>query len=95
MLNKDTYNLTQTLQGAIFQGAFNTYQASLSEDAKNNQPPPHPLMQIRRGYAESPAWMMIQAKEFDPEPLTVEKLMIRANLLRAKSHSGDFRVIGE
>ena len=78
MLNKDTYNLTQTVQGAIFQGAFNAYQASLSEDAKNNQPSPHPLMQIKRGYAESPAWMMIQAKEFDPEPLTVEKLVIRA-----------------
>lgn len=78
MLNQTLYNLTQQLQGAIFQGAFQAYQASLDDEGKANQPTPHPLMQIKRGYAESPGWMMVQAQEFHPEPLTVENLVIRA-----------------
>lgn len=78
MFDQNLYNLTQQLQGAIFQGAFQAYQTSLDADAQANQPTPHPLMQVKRGYAESPGWMMVQAQEFDPEPITVEKLVIRA-----------------
>ena len=74
MLDKELYNLTQNLQGLIFQQAFNEYQANQEEAP----PPPPPIMQLRRGYAESPAWFMVQAAEFDPEPLTVERLRKRA-----------------
>jgi hypothetical protein len=37
-----------------------------------------PLLQLRRGHAESPAWLMVQAAEFEPEPLSVERLRVRA-----------------
>jgi hypothetical protein len=39
--------------------------------------PPHPLLQLRAGLAESPGWFLLQAAEFDPEPLTVETLRVR------------------
>jgi DNA-binding PadR family transcriptional regulator len=35
------------------------------------------ILQLRPAFAESPSWFMIQAAEFDPEPLTVEKLRVR------------------
>jgi Mn-dependent DtxR family transcriptional regulator len=35
-------------------------------------------MQLRRGFAESPAWMMVQAWEFHPEPLSVARFRVRA-----------------
>lgn len=38
---------------------------------------PLPIFQVRRGLAESPGWFMIQAVEFDPEPLTVDGLRVR------------------
>lgn len=71
-LNSQFYDLTQQTQGAIFGGIFALWQHL---DAMPDPPPP--IMQLRRGYAESPAWYMIQAAEFYPEPLTVEKLRVR------------------
>jgi hypothetical protein len=39
--------------------------------------PLSPLLAVRSGYAESPGWFMVQAAEFDPEPLTVRSLRVR------------------
>jgi hypothetical protein len=76
--NADLYNLTQQLQGTMYQAGQKHYLASLSEDERDNQPQRPPLMNIRGGSAESIGWMMVQLLEFDPEPLTVEKFRVRA-----------------
>jgi DNA-binding MarR family transcriptional regulator len=34
-------------------------------------------LQLRAANAESPSWFLVQAAEFDPEPLTVAKLRVR------------------
>jgi len=72
MLDAQLYDLTQQVQGAMF-AALGTVRSRLKEPL----PPPPPLLQIRAGYAESPGWFMVQAAEFDPEPLTVENLRRR------------------
>ena len=72
MMNAEFYNLTQQTQAQLYY-AMRAAQAELAAD----QPPLPPLLQIRAGYAESPAWFMVQAAEFDPEPLTVENLRVR------------------
>jgi hypothetical protein len=71
-MDANFYNLTQQTQGAIFGAIFAQMQKEVI-----TPPQPHPLMQVQRGYAEAPAWFMIQAAEFDPEPLTVAKLRVR------------------
>lgn len=63
----DFYNRTQNLAGAMITAARQ----------RVTLPDPPLLIKFRRGYAEAPAWFMIQAAEFDPEPLTVEKLRVR------------------
>jgi hypothetical protein len=65
----DFYNLSQSLAGAIF-GAMIKYMERPSDS-------PPPLLQLRRGRAEAPAWFLVQALEFDPEPISVEKLRVR------------------
>ena len=71
------YDRTQSLQGLL-------WQASMAQKARQPQaessPAPNPpiIMQLRRGLAESPAWFMVQALEFDPEPLSVARLRVRA-----------------
>jgi DNA-binding PadR family transcriptional regulator len=72
------YDLTQNAQGMIFQAAFQHFLSSTSEEERARQPEAPLLMQLRRGYAESPHWMMVQAQEFYPEPLTVETFRKRA-----------------
>ena len=72
MFNAEFYNFTQQVQGAMFQALF-AGQGKLDEPL----PSPPPLMQVRSGYAESPGWFLIQALEFDPEPITVENLRVR------------------
>jgi predicted transcriptional regulator len=72
MFNSDFYNLTQEAQGAIFQAGYKLNAAAAAPAS------PNPLLQVRRGLAESPGWLFIQAAEFDPEPLSVEKLRVRA-----------------
>jgi hypothetical protein len=66
------YDLTQEAAGSIF-GAM---RAAGPRAGEQPEPPP-PLLQVQRGYAESPAWFLIQAAEFDPEPLTVANLRVR------------------
>jgi hypothetical protein len=75
--NAALYDLTQNTQGIVWQAAFQQYQARLSETERASQVMPL-LLQLRSGYAESPGWMMIQAAEFDPEPLSVERFRKRA-----------------
>jgi hypothetical protein len=70
-LNAALYERTQELQGMMFQAAM-----ALSHAEATAAPPP--LLQVRRGWAESPAWLLVQAAEFEPEPLSVERLRVRA-----------------
>jgi len=70
--NADTYNFLMNVMGAYFQ-AMGAVRSKLDE-----QPPaPPPLLAVRGGYAESPAWYMIQAAEFDPKPINVKNLRVR------------------
>lgn len=73
-LDADFYNLTQNAIGNVFGVAYGAYQAG-DYDPLPDIPP---IWMVRRGLAESPAWMMVQAQEFDPEPITVENLRVRA-----------------
>lgn len=71
----DLYDLTQALSGAIF-GALAQAQ---QEEVGSGDPAPEesPLFALRRGRAESPGWFLIQALEFDPEPVSVARLRVR------------------
>jgi Helix-turn-helix family len=71
MSNSEFYELTQAFQGAIAQAGMALLPEPLP--ASDNV-----LFQLRRGYAESPAWFLVQAQEFDPEPLSVGRLRRRA-----------------
>jgi hypothetical protein len=66
------YDLTQEVGGAIFSAML-----AVQRRAAAQPDPPPPLLQFRRGYAESPAWLLVQTAEFDPEPLTLENLRVR------------------
>lgn len=71
-LDASFYDLTQDAYGAAVE-AILTHMPALSDPA--DQPPV--LSQLRRGKAESPSWYLVQAQEFDPEPLTVENIRVR------------------
>lgn len=71
VLDAQFYDLTQSLWGA-FAAAMGVMRA------RDPQPPPTPpILQLRAGLAESPGWFLVQAAEFDPEPLSVERLRVR------------------
>lgn len=70
-LDAALYDRTQNLQGLLM-------QAGLSRYTPPTPPTPMPLLQLRRGLAESAAWFLVQAAEFEPEPLSVERLRVRA-----------------
>jgi DNA-binding MarR family transcriptional regulator len=70
VLDSTFYDLTQEAGAAIL--AWHR-RMQTRRDA-----PSDPLLaELRRGYAESPSWFLIQAMEFDPEPLTVASLRVR------------------
>lgn len=73
--NATLYNFTQQMQGQIFFAAFKTNLSADVQAEWQNRPP---LMNLKRGYAESPAWVLVQALEFAPDPLTVERFRKRA-----------------
>jgi Helix-turn-helix family len=73
--NSELYDFTQNLQGTIFYSAFVSHVSDEDKQAWQDRPA---IMNIRRGYAESPGWMMVQALEFAPEPLSVERFRRRA-----------------
>lgn len=68
-LDSAVYDLTQEAGGAIFM-AMRAAQAG-------EQTVLPALLQLRRGYAESPAWLLVQATEFAPAPLTLAGLRVR------------------
>src|SRR5687768_1520441 len=70
--NAALYDMTQNLQGQLFQ------TAQALAPAPTTPSTPSPLLQLHRGLAESPAWLMVQVSEFEPEPLSVERLRVRA-----------------
>jgi hypothetical protein len=72
MLDEALYNLMMETQAAIF-AAASVGTASTGEVSES----PPALLQINAGRAESPGWFLVQATEFDPEPLTVADLRIR------------------
>jgi hypothetical protein len=71
-LDATFYDLTQEVAGAIFSAML-----AVQRRAEVQPEPPPPLLQFRRGYAESPAWLLVQTAEFAPEPLTIENLRVR------------------
>jgi hypothetical protein len=68
--NAELYDFTQNFQGNLFVAAMKRYKGEVFERP--------PLLNIRRGFAESPSWMMVQFLEFAPEAMTVEKFRRRA-----------------
>ena len=62
--NAELYDFTQNFQGNLFFAASKTYKGEVYERPA--------LLNLRRGYAESPSWMMVQMLEFAPEGMTVE-----------------------
>jgi hypothetical protein len=73
MLNSEFYDLTQSLWSG-FSLALTAVGQRLGG---NPAPPPQPLLQVQQGMAESPGWFLVQAAEFEPEPLTVTGLRHR------------------
>jgi hypothetical protein len=72
------YELTQTVQGRLIFAAFKSRAERLGDNAEPLPDLPPLLMHVRRGYAESPGWVMVQVAEFLPEPLTVALFRRRA-----------------
>lgn len=72
------YNLTQQVQGTMFQAGQKQYLASLNDEEREQFSARPVLLQVRAGYAESIGWMLVQLLEFDPEALTVENFRKRA-----------------
>ncbi|MEM7334754.1 MAG: hypothetical protein AAF490_21940 [Chloroflexota bacterium] len=68
-MNASLYDLSQNTQGQLFMAMQKKFSETLE--------PLPPILQVRRGYAESPAWFMVQASEFAPEPLTVHNIRVR------------------
>lgn len=73
--NAELYDFTQNLQGTVFYAAFVIHASDEDKALWQDRPA---IMNIRRGYAESPGWMMVQALEFTPEPLSIERFRRRA-----------------
>src|SRR5688572_30157658 len=71
MIKIDLYNLMMDTFGAL-SGAV---AARRAQGATQETLPP--LIQLRRGLAEAPAWFLTQALEFEPEPLSVANLRVR------------------
>ena len=72
MLDVEFYNLLMEAFDAL-------YSAGSARHAHSGAPPERQpaILELRAGRAESPGWFLIQAAEFDPEPLTVDNLRVR------------------
>ncbi len=72
MLDVEFYNLLMEAFDAL-------YSVGSTLHTRSGAPPEQQpaILQLRAGRAESPGWFLIQAAEFDPEPLTVENLRVR------------------
>jgi len=76
--NADLYDFIQNLQGLMYQAGLKHYAETTPADQQIQDPDYPPIMHIRRGYAESVTWMLVQLYEFHPEPLTVDTFRVRA-----------------
>src|SRR5215467_14202114 len=72
VLNVEMCDLLMETFSALNEGIL----ALSARSGEQSEPVPI-LLQLRSGFAESPAWFLIQAAEFDPEPLTVANLRVR------------------
>jgi hypothetical protein len=72
VLDESLYELLMETFGALH-GALGAARRRADDPGE----PPPPLLQVKGAYAESPSWYLVQAAEFDPEPLTVENLRVR------------------
>jgi hypothetical protein len=72
VLDESFYELLMETFGALG-NALGTARRRMGEPIE----PPPPLLQVKGAFAESPSWYLVQAVEFDPEPLTVENLRVR------------------
>ncbi len=70
-LDVEWYDYLESVAGAFYD-AMGAVRLRARETA-----PLSPLFAVRSGYAESPGWFMVQAAEFESEPLTVAKLRVR------------------
>jgi hypothetical protein len=73
MIKTEFYNLMMD----TFDALGNAVARVQAQTPAQERPPQNPLLQIRRGFGESPAWFLVQALEFDPEPLSVTNLRVR------------------
>ncbi len=71
VLNRHWYDFLEEVANAYYRAM------SVVRARRNESTPLAPLLGIRSGYAESPGWFMVQAAEFDPEPLTFQRLRVR------------------
>lgn len=69
-LDSSFYDLTQEAGWALTATALGAYAA--------NAPDLPPLIALRKGLAEAPSWILTQAIEFQPEPLSLARFMVRA-----------------
>lgn len=69
MLDAQFYDLLMDAFEALFAAG-----SAAEPEAPAEEPP---LLQLRAGLAESAGWFLIQAIEFEPEPLTVQNLRVR------------------
>jgi hypothetical protein len=72
VLDASFYELLMETFGSLH-GALGAQRLRYGEPAEL----PPPLLHVKGAYAESPSWYLVQAAEFDPEPLTVENLRVR------------------
>jgi hypothetical protein len=71
VLDVRLYDLMMETSGAISSAILARLRASDDFVA------PPLLLQLRAGFAESPGWFLVQATEFEPQPLTVANLRVR------------------
>jgi DNA-binding MarR family transcriptional regulator len=71
IIKTDFYNLMMD----TFEALSGAVTARRAQSATQEALPP--MLQLKRGLGESPAWFLIQALEFEPEPLTIANLRVR------------------
>ena len=84
MLDVTFYNLLMEAFDALYSAGsarlsmpFVPAQGKRRDSAGRPEEPVPAILQLRAGLAESPGWFLLQAAEFDPEPLTVANLRVR------------------
>jgi hypothetical protein len=75
--NEPALQLDAALYDQLMLGAGAIYAALAAAGQREPGAAPPPILQLRSGLAESPGWFLLQAAEFDPEPLTVTGLRVR------------------